>query len=80
MGAELKRQIDELGRLTTKQLKERFYELFGYETRSNHKMYLFRRIAWRLQALAAKSMRAGPCCPSATTTVASREGRWNGPH
>ena len=52
MDAELKRQIDELGRLTTKQLKDRFHELFGYETRSNHKTYLFRRIAWRLQSVA----------------------------
>jgi hypothetical protein len=48
----VKKQIDELGGLTAKQLRERFEELFGYETRSSHKKYLFRRIAWRLQALA----------------------------
>ena len=52
MDAQSQRQIDELGRLTTKQLQKRFGELFGYEARSNHKKYLFRRIAWRLQALA----------------------------
>ncbi len=52
MDAEAKKQIDGLGRLTTKQLQSRFRELFGYATRSNHKTYLFRRIAWRLQALA----------------------------
>ena len=52
MDIATKKQIASLGRSTTKQLQERFRELFGYETRSNHKQYLFRRVAWRLQALA----------------------------
>ena len=52
MDISTKEQIAALDRSTTKQLQERFRELFGYETRSNHKQYLFRRVAWRLQALA----------------------------
>ena len=52
MDANVKTQIEELHSLSTKQLQERFEELFGYDTRSNHRQYLFRRIAWRLQALA----------------------------
>ena len=52
MDAKVKTQIGELHSLSTKRLQERFEELFRYETRSNHRQYLFRRIAWRLQALA----------------------------
>jgi hypothetical protein len=33
-------------------LKVRYLEVFGEATRSNHKQFLVRRIAWRLQALA----------------------------
>lgn len=52
MDANVKVQIEDLGSLSTKRLKQRFEELFGYRTNSNHRQYLFRRIAWRLQALA----------------------------
>jgi len=39
-----------LGRLTVPELKQRYAEVFGEETRSYHKAYLVRRIAWRVQA------------------------------
>jgi len=45
-------QIDELSRMTVGQLKQKYLEVFGEESRSNHKQFLFRRIAWRIQALA----------------------------
>ena len=32
--------------------REKHLELFGEETRGHHKQFLFRRIAWRIQALA----------------------------
>ena len=32
------------------QLKVKYREVFGLESRSNHKQFLVRRIAWRLQA------------------------------
>ncbi|MCL6547116.1 MAG: DUF2924 domain-containing protein, partial [Bryobacteraceae bacterium] len=43
-------EIESLRQMTTAQLKEKHREVFGEETRSNHKQFLFRRIAWRIQA------------------------------
>ena len=37
--------------MTVSNLKRRYAEVFGEEARSNHKEYLVKRIAWRLQAL-----------------------------
>ena len=37
---------------TVTQLKAKYRELFGDESRSNHKQFLIRRVAWRLQAIA----------------------------
>ena len=37
-------------------LKVRYLEVFGDESRSNHKPFLIRRIAWRLQANAEGSL------------------------
>jgi hypothetical protein len=48
----IEQQIDELGRMTVAQLRQKYMEVFVEESRSNHKQYLFRRIAWRIQALA----------------------------
>lgn len=43
-------EIEGLRSLTTAQLKEKYREVFGEPSRSNHKQFLFRRIAWRIQA------------------------------
>ena len=48
----IEQQIAELGRMTVGQLKQKYIEVFGEETRSNNRQFLFRRIAWRIQALA----------------------------
>jgi hypothetical protein len=40
----------QLRALKTGALKTRYRELFGEESKSSNKQYLFRRIAWRLQA------------------------------
>jgi hypothetical protein len=45
-------QVAALRRLTTRQLRQRFSELFGEATAVNNKPWLIKRIAWRLQALA----------------------------
>ncbi|HEV3436990.1 MAG TPA: DUF2924 domain-containing protein [Gemmata sp.] len=45
-------EIAALQRMTTKQLRERYAEVFGETTTANNRTWLFRRIAWRLQALA----------------------------
>src|SRR2546427_12067391 len=42
--------IEQLRGLSVAALKIRFRELFGEESRSSNKQFLFRRIAWRLQA------------------------------
>jgi hypothetical protein len=52
MNAELNQQIDRLRHMTTAQLQLQYRELFGHASHSNHKDYLFRRVAWRMQALA----------------------------
>ena len=46
----LQEEIEGLRRLTVERLKEKYLEVFGEDSRSNHKQFLFRRIAWRLQA------------------------------
>lgn len=40
-----------LGKLTVPELKQRYAEMFGEPTRSNHKQHLVKRIVWRMQAL-----------------------------
>jgi hypothetical protein len=52
MNAQIARQIAQLHELTTKQLRGKYQELFGSESRTRNRQFLFRRIAWRLQALA----------------------------
>ena len=48
----MRKEIDELSRMTVGQLRQKYIEAFGEESRSSHKQFLFRRIAWRIQALA----------------------------
>lgn len=52
MNAELNQHIDQLRHMTTAQLQLKYRELFGQPSHSNHKDYLFRRVAWRMQAVA----------------------------
>src|SRR6185436_6686658 len=47
---QVREQIEALRHSTVGQLKERYREVFGEASRSNHKQFLFRRIAWRIQA------------------------------
>ena len=51
MNPEVHREIEGLRSQKTKALKARYRELFGEESRSSNHAHLFRRIAWRLQAL-----------------------------
>jgi hypothetical protein len=52
METAMRKEIDELSRMPVGQLRQKYMEAFGEESRSNHKQFLFRRIAWRIQALA----------------------------
>jgi hypothetical protein len=44
------RTMEELQHLKIPVLKKRYRELFGEESKSSNKQFLFRRICWRLQA------------------------------
>lgn len=46
----IRKEIEKLGGLTVGELKIKYREVFGEETRSTHKQFLFRRIACRIQA------------------------------
>jgi hypothetical protein len=46
------KEIEQLRRATVTELRAKYLELFGQASRSNHKQFLFRRVAWRLQAQA----------------------------
>ncbi len=46
----LREQIEGLRHMTVGQLKDKYAEVFGEQSRSNHKQFLFRRVAWRIQA------------------------------
>ena len=48
----LAHELAALGRLTVADLRARYAELFGEHTRAGNKVWLVKRIAWRLQALA----------------------------
>jgi hypothetical protein len=54
------RAIDELRKSNIPALKRRYRELFGEESKSSNKQYLFRRLAWRLQPMPKEVYRSGP--------------------
>jgi len=45
-------EIEKLRRVSLASLRAKYREVFAEETRCRHREHLFRRIAWRLQALA----------------------------
>jgi len=52
MSPSLEVQIEQLRKLPAVALQAKYLELFGEESRSGNRQFLFRRVAWRLQALA----------------------------
>ena len=50
MDASIYPEIEDLRQMKVGALRARYRDLFGEETRSSNKQFLFRRIAWRLQA------------------------------
>ena len=51
---DIAQQIAELGQMTVLQLRKKYAEVFGEESRSNNRQFLYRRIVWRIQALAER--------------------------
>lgn len=47
---DIMKEVAALQRMTPSQLRAKYAEVFGEETRSGHKEFLVRKIAWRLQA------------------------------
>jgi hypothetical protein len=45
-------QLAELAEMKTGELAQRYLTLFGEPTRSRHRIYLVRKITWRIQELA----------------------------
>jgi hypothetical protein len=43
---QIREEIEGLRSLATAQLKEKYREVFAEQSLSNHKQFLFRRIAW----------------------------------
>ena len=52
MDTAVLRKIESLRRASMADLRKKYQEVFQEETRCYHREHLFRRIAWRLQALA----------------------------
>src|SRR5438128_3891578 len=52
MDPGLDAKIERLRKLAPAALRAQYRELFGVESRSGNRQFLFRRVAWRLQALA----------------------------
>jgi len=52
MEPETYQEIQRLSRMTVSELRDKYLEVFGEQTRSRHKEFLKKRIAWRIQALA----------------------------
>ena len=52
MTTEVLMEIEKLRRASLTALRAKYREVFQEETRCRHREHLFRRIAWRLQALA----------------------------
>jgi hypothetical protein len=52
MNATTYQEVQRLSRMTVGELREKYLDVFGEETRSRHKEFLRKRIAWRIQALA----------------------------
>jgi hypothetical protein len=48
----VRKEIEALRHMTVRQLRQKHAEVLGEATRAHHKQFLFRRIAWRIQALA----------------------------
>src|SRR6516165_4838366 len=52
MHVNVAKEVAALEAMTVAELRVRYSQVFGEETRVGHKTWLVRRIAWRLQALA----------------------------
>jgi hypothetical protein len=52
MDTNVGKELAALQRLTVKELRTRYAEVFGEATHANNRAWLVKRLAWRLQSLA----------------------------
>jgi hypothetical protein len=52
MSTTIGRELEALERMTPRQLREKYAEVFGEQTNSGNKRWLVKRIAWRMQSAA----------------------------
>ena len=50
MALNIMKEVEKLKQMTLDELREKYAEIFGEETRARHKRFLWRKIAWRMQA------------------------------
>ena len=50
MNTSVAREIQSLSNMSVDQLHRKYLDVFGEASRSRNKQYLYRRIAWRIQA------------------------------
>jgi len=80
MDLNVGKEVAALQRMTVKELRARYAEVFGEETPARNKVWLVKRIAWRLQALAEGDLsqrarqRAAPPSRPATPTCTCHRG------
>ena len=83
MDIEVVRAIDGLRGLGVRGLQEKYREVFGRESKSTHKQFLFRRIAWQIQAQAEGDLsqrarqRAGQIADEADVRSGGKKGFWS---
>lgn len=79
------RRVEALRRLSIPELRREYSQVFGEPTNSSHKQYLFRRIAWQLQAQAEgglserAQLRAAQIADDADLRVGGPKGFWSWP-
>ena len=61
MNLNIGKEVAAMKRMTVAELRQKYAEVFGEETRSRHRDYLMRRIAWRLQAQAEGGLSERAC-------------------
>lgn len=56
MSINVGKEVAALQRMTIRELRARYAEVFGEDTNANNKAWLIKRIAWRMQALAGGTL------------------------
>jgi hypothetical protein len=52
MAESIEQTISALGRMSPRELREKYLEVIGEPSRTGNKDFLFKRVAWRMQSLA----------------------------